>query len=463
MYITYTDGAGPYDGADGYLQKYNLTDGTWTDISPTKGSYGYGGVSIDAQQPGTLMVAALNMWWPDTQIYRSKDSGKTWTATWEWASYPDLTKYYNFDVSSAPWLHDPTLGDEFYKLVGWMIESLEIDPHDSNHFLYGTGATIFGSRDLTKWDTQRNFTLESLATGVEETAILGLASPKEGPSLISAVGDITGFTHLDLNRAPQKSFSHPSWATSSSVDYAGNNPSIVVRTGEGGNSKQLAVSTDSGITWREHPGAPAGRVGGKASISADGKTIIWTGNPTLASVEDGTFENVGLPSYAILAADRVAPSTFYAAGPNNSILISNTTSFPEFATASTTPPTGTIRFISTNPYTAGDVWVATSEGIFRSKDYGKTFSKASTLESANKVAVGGSKKRGAEPVVFATGVVKGQEGVFRSENGGKKWNRINGKRGFGALDSIVLTADPRKYGRVYLGTNGRGIFYGDAC
>ncbi len=34
-----------------------------------------------------------------------------------------------------------------------MIESLEIDPFDSDHWLYGTGLTILGGHDLTKWDS----------------------------------------------------------------------------------------------------------------------------------------------------------------------------------------------------------------------------------------------------------------------------------------------------------------------
>ena len=31
----------------------------------------------------------------------------------------------------------------------------------------------------------------------------------------------------------------------------------------------------------------------------------------------------------------------------------------------------------------------------------------------------------------------------------------------GATGSIVFAGDPRIYGRVYVGTNGRGILYGD--
>lgn len=30
---------------------------------------------MDLQKPGTVMVAALNEWWPDANIYRSIDGG----------------------------------------------------------------------------------------------------------------------------------------------------------------------------------------------------------------------------------------------------------------------------------------------------------------------------------------------------------------------------------------------------
>lgn len=78
------------------------------------------------------------------------------------------------------------------------LAALVIDPFDSNHWLYGTGATIYGGHDLLKWDaaTGRNVSISSLADGIEETAILGLISPPSGPTLISAVGDIQGASDI---------------------------------------------------------------------------------------------------------------------------------------------------------------------------------------------------------------------------------------------------------------------------
>jgi xyloglucan-specific exo-beta-1,4-glucanase len=83
--------------------------------------------------------------------------------------------------------------------IGWMMEGLSIDPFNSDHWLYGTGATIQGGFDLTNWDSAGNITLQSLAVGIEEMAVLGLISPPTGAHLLSAVGDDGGedrFVHL---------------------------------------------------------------------------------------------------------------------------------------------------------------------------------------------------------------------------------------------------------------------------
>ena len=52
--------------------------GAWTDISPVAEAdtyYGFSGLTVDRQKPGTLMATAYSSWWPDTQIFRSTDSG----------------------------------------------------------------------------------------------------------------------------------------------------------------------------------------------------------------------------------------------------------------------------------------------------------------------------------------------------------------------------------------------------
>lgn len=50
---------------------------------------------------------------------------------------------------------------------------------------------------------------------------------------------------------------------------------------------------------------------------------------------------------------------------------------------------------------------------------------------------------------------------MNSYSGGYTWTLISdAQNGFGTPGNDIYAADPRTYGRVYIGTNGRGIFYG---
>jgi len=468
LYVSYTDGAGPYDGGAGYLQKYSLTDKSWTDISPIKGSFGYGGLTIDLQKPGTLMVATLNQWSPDANLWRSTDSGKTWRGLWE---TPQKT-FFKYDISRAPWLY-ALAGQKF---VGWMIESLTIDPFDSNHFLYGTGATIFGSLNAKNWDNPnagyRNITLESLATGVEETSVQALLAPPVGPPLISAVGDLTGFVHSNLDVAPKSYFKNPAWTTTRDLDYAGNVPTKIVRIGtdSSGSTKQVAISNDSGATWAEHAGAPSTTNNGAIALSANGTSYVWrtgSGSVLVSTSDSAAFvASSGAPSGAIIAADRRADKYFYAAYGNAFYASRNggVTFTPK--TAFTTAYPYAVAFeIVAHPTKRSDVWVSSSAGLHHSTDGGNTWTSSSAVSKGYYFSLGAPKTVGGYPAIFLVGVVDGIQGVYRSDNTGVSWVKINDatKWGGGGVDGISVAADLRQYGRVFLGTNGRGIFQASPC
>lgn len=60
LYIPYANGIGPWDGTAGYVMKFFVENSTWVDITPAQGiadnSYGYSGLSVDLQNPSTLLV-----------------------------------------------------------------------------------------------------------------------------------------------------------------------------------------------------------------------------------------------------------------------------------------------------------------------------------------------------------------------------------------------------------------------
>src|SRR5262245_9342759 len=235
LYISYSDGAGPYDGEKGDLWRYDTATGAWTLISPVPSSssddyFGYGGLTVDGQNPNIIMVAALNSWWPDTILFRSVNGGSTWTRIWDWTSYPIRSFRYLQDITAAPWLTfnaNPQLPEITPKL-GWMVGDLEIDPFNSNRMMYGTGATIYGADDLTTWDTGGQIHISVKASGLEETAVLDLISPPSGAPLLSGVGDIGGFRHNSLT-APTTMMGSTSCVSTTSLDYAALSPGLIVR------------------------------------------------------------------------------------------------------------------------------------------------------------------------------------------------------------------------------------------
>jgi len=62
--------------------------------------------------------------------------------------------------------------------------------------------------------------------------------------------------------------------------------------------------------------------------------------------------------------------------------------------------------------------------------------------------------------LYLVGTVQGQRGFFRSTDSGATWVRINDDQHQWGL-VLHITGDPKKFGRVYVGTHGRGTFYGD--
>jgi len=475
LYLATSDTAGPYDGAKGDVWKLDTGTDTWTLISPvpsTSGDdgWGYSGLSIDRQHPNTLMVATQIAWWPDIVIFRSTDAGATWTRSWDWGAYPNRILRYSIDISAAPWLTwnaTPPLPELAPKL-GWMTESLEIDPFNSDRFLYGTGATIYGADNLTAWDTGGTVAISVRAQGLEETSVQDLISPPAGAHLLSALGDVGGFVHTDLTTATTM-FDHPTTSTGTSLDYAGRAPNVIVRAGNGSGGF-FGSSTDGGTTWTPAGSNPAGtNAGGLVAVNADGRRIVWSpgGAAVSYSTDSGaTWSAVaGLPAGTPVKADRVNPSTFYAfAGGTFFVSTDGGVSFTPTA-ATGLPSAGNVRFAAV-PGVAGDVWLAGGNtdgayGLWHSTNAGASFARLSTVEQADTVGFGRAAPGHSYPAVYTSARIGGVRGIFRSDNGGTQWIRINDDQHQYAWTGAAITGDPRVFGRVYVATNGRGVIYGD--
>ncbi|GHH73126.1 hypothetical protein GCM10018781_36780 [Kitasatospora indigofera] len=409
LYIATSDTGGPYDGGKGDIWRYATATGVWTRISPLpstdSGAYfGYSGLTIDRQHPNVLMATGYSSWWPDTQIYRSTDFGATWKPIWEYSSYPTRVDHYTMDVSSSPWLTwgaNPSPPEETPKL-GWMTESLEIDPFNSDRMMYGTGATLYGTENLTGWDAGSKITIKPVVQGLEETAVNDLISPPTGANLLSALGDIGGFRHTSLTTVPAMMYTSPNFTTSTSLDYAEANGNMVVRTGNldsGSTSKRIAFSNDNGANWYQANSEPAGTTGGgTVALSADGGRVLWA--PDGGAVSSSAFGGnswtaaTGVPAGARVASDRVNPKKFYAFSAGR--FYTSTDGGLTFTAGAATglPATGNVRFKALTT-TEGDVWFAggttgagAAYGLWHSTDSGATFTRVAAADQADSIGFG---------------------------------------------------------------------------
>lgn len=480
LYLATSDTGGPYDGAKGDVWKYNITTGAWTQISPIPSSstddyFGYSGLTIDRQHPGTIMVATQIAWWPDVIFFRSTDGGTTWTRIWDFTSYPNRSFRYTMDVSADPWLSfgaNPQPPEVSPKL-GWMTESMEIDPFNSNRMMYGTGATLYGTTNLTNWDAGTQITIKPMATGIEETAALDLISPPTGAPLISGLGDIGGFRHTNLDAVPSMMFTAPTFTSTTSLDYAETNAAIMVRAGnftdsDRPNDSHVAFSTDGGANWFQ--GSEPGGInsGGTVAAAADGSRFVWapgdSGASVVFSVGFGNTwtQSTGVPANSIVESDRVNPQKFYAySGGRIYVSTNGGASFtPTAATGLPTTATNPAHY-KARPGAEGDIWLAGDTGLYHSTNSGASFTKLGNVTEAVSVAYGKAAPGQSYHALFLVGTVDGVKGVYRSDNAGAGWVRINDDAHQYGNMGEALTGDPRIYGRVYLGTNGRGVLYAD--
>ncbi|MFG2641182.1 RICIN domain-containing protein [Streptomyces sp. NPDC048370] len=445
LYLTYTNNLGPNGVTAGSVWKYTPGSGAWKNISPSQGSYGFSGLAVDPQKPSTVMVTTLGRWWPEDEIYRTTDGGSSWKA---------LADKSVREASGAPYVGTHT---------GHWMTALAIDPFDSGHVLYGTGNGILRSKDAHASDSGGTSHWSMGARGLEETALMDAIAPPGGATVITSMGDQGGFRHDDLTKVPSGRLNNPMMTNSTDIDFAQSNPSVMVRVGRGG-AQDGAYSTDGGISWNGFRAEPVtGAQDGRVALAADGSTIVWTqaGQAPYRSTDKGaSWSRVsGLGTDAVVVTDRSSARTFYSL--SGGTLHASTDGGATFTARAGNLPTGRLTAV---PGIAGDLWIAGADkGLLHSTDGGRTFTTLTTVQSASALGFGKAAPGASYQALYLIGTVKEVTGVFRSTDKGATWLRVNDDaHQWGSIGGVgVITGDPDTYGRVYVGTNGRGLQYGD--
>ncbi len=458
LYVTLANGVGPNGITGGGVWKYNTHTGDWSDITPLKtgadgiAPCGFAGLAVDPRNPDLLVVSTLDRWNPGDDVFRSTNGGKTWNG---------MREHAVMDATLTPYLKWGNPRPAF----GWWTGCVAMNPFNSDEVLYGTGATIWGTTQAQRAGTGKSIRFTVWANGIEETAVICLLSPPDGAHLLSGLGDIGGFQHNDFTRSPLHGMSsNPIFNNTTGLDVAWQHPSLVVRVGTGKPGHSGAISTDGGTKWMPFAGEPTNmRGGGTVAISASGSAIIWSAFRTVPSVSfdsGATWANcTGLPQGAVPAADRVDGNTFYALNRSTGEVYVSHDDGRSFALAGTVGVPGGKLVVSFGA--AGNLWIAArAAGLFHSTDAGRTFQKLPGVDKAISVACGRAAPGAVVPAIYVVGTVDGIGGVFRSDDDGNTWVRISDRAHRYGNCGEALAADPRIFGQVYLGTNGRGIPFG---
>ncbi|MHB8285124.1 MAG: xyloglucanase [Caulobacteraceae bacterium] len=464
LYITYSDALGPNGIKRGAVFKLDTHTNAWTDITPDKSADapagGYMGLSLDRNRPGALVVATVDRFHPGDLIWRSLDGGATWR---------NIRPLSHRDVSASPFLLWGKPEADF----GWWMAALAIDPFDSDTATYATGATVYAAHHLTDVDQGRPITWTPWVNGIEQTAIITLDSPHDGPTLLSGFGDIGGFAHEELTKSPAGMYADPRFDNTNTIDVAGR-ASVVVRSGVGHDKvgPTLGLSQDLGRTWRPVI-TPAPTGDAAITVSADGRTlVVMTPTPIVSRDLGQTWSPVaGAPTSSRLVADRVDSQRFYALDFDTGSVFASTDSGASFADLHSRGLPGLAAErphwreapwpLYATPGRTGDLWVTSKAGLFHSTDGGRSFVRVHGDVAVEALGFGKAAPGRTMPTLFAIGSRGETRAIWRSDDEGASWLRVNDAAHEYGRRFRSISGDPRIFGRVYIGTDGRGVLYGE--
>ena len=475
LFVSYGTDPGPMPMVDGAVWKLDTRTAKWTDITPDKPDpdgarkFGYAAVSVDASNPKVLIASSFYR--PKgEEVFRSTDSGATWKRVFEGGGVKDY--------ALAPYVKDTELH--------WLFD-VEIDPSNPDHAMFTTGYGGWETYDLTNVDKNLPSHWQVMSPGIEETVALALYSPTKGAHVVTAVGDYSGFVHWDLDKpAPDGNPKPPFLGNTHDVSGGELAPNVMVRVGRArNNGKSVGYSLDGGKTWREpasfpDPEAKAGHI----AVSANGASWVWTpeGHVPYVTSDKGATWTVcaGLPRNTRVVADRKNPKRFYAIALFDGKLFESTDRGVHFTErplvlqgglpkrggsgADNRSDRGDDRGgqdrLYATPGLERDLWLAAFDGLHHSAGAGKDFVRIPAVEQIHGFGFGKAAPGAKTPALYLVGTVQGQRGFFRSTDAGATWLRINDDAHQWGL-VLHITGDPKRFGRVYVGTHGRGTFYGD--
>ena len=465
--------------------------GRWTDCTPPGAAADpYSGLAVNPRDPGNVLVS-YGLWGdpqPDA-IFQTHDGGASWRKV-----AADITTDVPWYKASNPRGVDP-----------FDISNFLFDPNRPGSVWFVGGGGIWNTPDIARAGGPTFFHREA---GHEELCVTALAAPPRGPELVAGVADVDGFAFdRGVDAYPSRTFLDTgSWASATAaIAYEEDEPRHMARLCVQGTlwDKPCIVSTsgDGGLTWAHDASFPAAAPSGGGKALAPLAVAVSAADPTdivVGVIDTGDGRDVwfcrkggaaawvrcsGLPASAAppqgtgpIAADPVAAGTFYVyVGGAVYRSTDGGADFRPVSAGAVGAPGGASFFkLVARPGLSGDLWLSEDndnpnylgdarppwEGLYHSRDGGRTWTKLPGVTRALTFSFG-APSAGGPGTLYYYGRRTGDlaDGIFRSADLGKTWTDIR-HPGQALGDSPwVMEASRQTYGRVFLGTSGRGIYY----
>ena len=429
----------------------------WEDITPRKNQY-QGAVAVSPIDPNYIISSEQK--WTGNSYFISKDGGDSW-------EHAGMVQIF------ACMVFNPQKPEEIWSTDGG-----------------GVSRCKDAYADRLVWQREE--------LGIEELCVVNVLSVPGGVKALVGVMDMGLMTSTDPEIKAYQA-NNPLSSETNSIDYCEEDPGMVMRLSLYQNARNpqnlsyASASFDGGNTWevRSTLTGSVVNVAVGAEKQANGYPIVLSLRTTTPVPQRSTDFGLtwsavsGLPSatgaapynnwWAVmneaLEADRVNGDVFYycntrvgSTGAGNVYVSTNGgANFSQTANVPLTNTTtsGSTATLKAAPGMEGVVWINSGNGLYASSDYGSSFTKLPNVQSTVVFAFGKAAPGNANPAVYVYGTVNNREGIFRSDDMGATWVRINDNSHKIGCIPTAMTGDPEVYGKLYIGTSGRGCFYGE--
>ncbi|MEY3894786.1 MAG: hypothetical protein RLZZ214_305 [Verrucomicrobiota bacterium] len=233
------------------------------------------------------------------------------------------------------------------------------------------------------------------------------------------------------------------------VISSGNSSNLVwMGIKNGTNATPMYYSTDRGVTWTAATGGPNSNITG---VYTNGSSIGTSGQPLAADRGNGYFYagSFGSSAHVIYRSTNGGATWTQVSTVNNGNSYNMRT--PQLVAAPVSPacPAG------------GDVWLCddgtyngSGGGLWRSTNSATSWSAIAGIGKVSEVSFGRAAS-GTGYTVFIHGYKAGVKGIYRSDDYGLNWVKLSDPT---IHDIISLAGDRQNYGKVFIGTAGRGVF-----